>query len=129
MKTQDFWVPAWCRLVNNNRRFEVITILQNVGNYLPADISSTTPNTQNFRNSTVTASYLAGFRSKPQLHPRGRACMCVCTRTHTHTYTYVCLPIRDSADKSLARPGRKQLQRPNSVFIQHTPHEAPQDTS
>ena len=28
------------------------------------------------------------------------------------------------ADKSLARPGRNKLQRPNSGFIQHTPHEA-----
>jgi len=28
------------------------------------------------------------------------------------------------ADKSLARQGRKKLQRPNSGFIQHTPHEA-----
>jgi len=28
------------------------------------------------------------------------------------------------ADKSLARPGRKQLQRLNSGFIQHTLHEA-----
>jgi len=28
------------------------------------------------------------------------------------------------ADKSLARPGRKKLQRPNSGFIQHIPHKA-----
>ena len=32
--------------------------------------------------------------------------------------------IRGSADKSLARPGRNKLQRSNSGFIQHTPHEA-----
>jgi len=32
--------------------------------------------------------------------------------------------IRAGADKSLARPGSNKLQRPNSGFIQHTPHEA-----
>ena len=31
--------------------------------------------------------------------------------------------IRGGADKSLARPGRKKLQRQNSRFIQHTPYE------
>jgi len=31
--------------------------------------------------------------------------------------------IRGGADTFLARPGRKKLQRPNSGFIQHTPHE------
>jgi len=32
--------------------------------------------------------------------------------------------IQRGADKSLAPPGRNKLQRPNSGFIQHTPHEA-----
>jgi hypothetical protein len=32
--------------------------------------------------------------------------------------------IREDADKSLARPEVNKLQRPNSGFIQHTPHEA-----
>jgi len=32
--------------------------------------------------------------------------------------------IRGDADKSLARPGRKQATATNSGFIQHTPHEA-----
>ena len=36
--------------------------------------------------------------------------------------------VRGGADKSLARPGSNKLQRPNSGFIQHTPHEA-QNTS
>jgi len=34
------------------------------------------------------------------------------------------LKLRGVADKSLVRPGRKQAMRPNSGFIQHTPHEA-----
>ena len=32
--------------------------------------------------------------------------------------------LRKSTDKSLIVPRKKQVQRPNSVFIQHTPHEA-----
>ena len=32
--------------------------------------------------------------------------------------------LRGGADKSLARPEGKKLQRPNSGFIQHTPHKA-----
>ena len=35
-----------------------------------------------------------------------------------------CLALRGGNDKSLTRPGRKKLQRPNSRFIEHTPHEA-----
>ena len=35
------------------------------------------------------------------------------------------MKLREGADKSLDRPGtKKELQRPNSGFIQHTPHEA-----
>jgi len=32
--------------------------------------------------------------------------------------------VRGGADKSLDRPERKKLQRSNSGFIQHAPHEA-----
>ena len=36
------------------------------------------------------------------------------------------LLLRGGAHKSLVRPGRKKLQRPNSRFIQHRPQEAQQ---
>ena len=36
----------------------------------------------------------------------------------------ILMDVRGGADKSLALPGKKQAQRPNSGFIQHTPHEA-----
>jgi hypothetical protein len=34
------------------------------------------------------------------------------------------MALSGGADKCLARPGKKQVQRPNSEFIQDTPHEA-----
>jgi len=36
---------------------------------------------------------------------------------------HVSVILREGADKSLAQPGRKKLQRPNSGFIRRTPHE------
>ena len=46
------------------------------------------------------------------------------THTHIHTYMHTCTYIRVGADKSLARPGRKQATATKLGFIQHTPQEA-----
>jgi len=35
-----------------------------------------------------------------------------------------CIKVKGGADKSLARPGRKQATATKLGFIQHTPHEA-----
>jgi len=49
--------------------------------------------------------------------------ICSPWRWYTSTEHIGDVTLRGGADKSLARPGRNKLQRPNSGFIQHTPHE------